>query len=295
MTTRAARCPYCENLTSMTRLFTPALTLLLLASALHVNAATAPAAAPAKRPAAWCEEQWAAASPDYLQRNDFDGLLARWQQLAGECRGTVAYEARLALAHTSLGDFNSARTTLESIDGLTSEYSWLAELMYLLNDSREHLATDRFDDDYLERLADRWEEYVRSHPNRPEGYRELGNVRMLQGRYEVAVANLEKAVASERQAWLIFRDLAIGYSMLGRYDETMLAGQEAIKQRRGLSTDPEFVYAIARANAGLGRIELARQAMDLIVRLKPEVKDEPDYKETVNFIRAQEKAGKRKP
>jgi tetratricopeptide (TPR) repeat protein len=274
----------------MTRPLTALLILCLLAPA-ALAAAAAPAA---KRSGAWCEKQWSAQAPDYLQRNDFDGLLARWQQLAPECRGTVAWESRLALVHSSLGDFGAARATLEGIDGLDSEYAWLAELMFLLNDSREHVATGRFDADYAARLADSWAEYIKAHPGRPEGYRELGNLYMLQGRYAEAVANLEKATAADSQVWLVFRDLTIGYTELGRYQEALLAAAEATAKRPHLTQDAEFILALGRANAGLGRFELAYKALELIATQKPEVKDDPQYAATERFIRAQEKGDKRR-
>ncbi|MDF2446009.1 MAG: Tetratricopeptide repeat [Moraxellaceae bacterium] len=271
----------------MIRPLTALLTLCLLVPAVL-------AAPAAKRPASWCEEQWRAQAPDYLQRNDFNGLLARWQQLAPECRGTVAWESRLALVHSSLGDFAKARATLEGIDGLNSEYAWLAELMYLLNDSREHVATGRFDTDYAARLAGSWEEYIKAHPGRPEGYRELGSLHMLQGRYAEAVANLEKATAADSQVWLVFRDLTIGYTELGRYQEALLAAAEATAKRSDLTQDAEFILALGRANAGLGRFELAYKALELIAKLRPEVKGDPQYAATEQFIRAQEKGGKQR-
>jgi hypothetical protein len=77
-----------------------------------------------------CEKEWLARSAQYtLERpEDYVGLLQDWKQLEPRCRGTVAYEARLATIYFYLGQPAKAREAIDSVAGVRSAYDNLIEL-----------------------------------------------------------------------------------------------------------------------------------------------------------------------
>lgn len=247
---------------------------------------TAPALGLSTQNADWCYSQWQIESAKYSGKagEDYQGLLPQWQTYEGKCKGSVIYEAELALLYSQLNDHQKARQALAAVDYSKSKYAYMADLVKLINQANERISSNSVDEQFVLGLEDQYLAYTKKYPNIPEGYAQLGTVQVDLKKFSSAASNLERAVESGQQQWLVYRGLAISYAAIGRYSESYAAASSAMTLRGGLTSDPPLMYAIAISNAGLGKFTEARQALLVISTKEPEVKSDPDFIEAVQFV-----------
>ena len=243
--------------------------------------------------AAWCEQQWRTESTRFVvnerEAPNYAGLIKQWETYRPKCEGTVAYEARLAIALALSGRFEDAKRALAPVEAQQSPHSNLVEIARLQIDTRELLA-DPVPNKRARLLAieKRYRDLVRRYPNWPVGFAALGGVQTTLEMHREAVASLEKGKSADADVWGVYRNLAVSYAALGRYKDALQAADEAIDLKPTLMSDPDFVYAGAVANAGLGDFKSARTALQVLVTKRPGVREDPDFAKTLAFIRSRE-------
>jgi hypothetical protein len=72
------------------------------------------------------------------------------------------------------------------------------------------------------------------------------------------------------------------------------AGRRAQELRKSLISDPQFMYALAKAYAGAGNIKVAEMTLQILRQEKPSEHGSADWHDAINFIAAQIKAGNQK-
>jgi tetratricopeptide (TPR) repeat protein len=251
----------------------------------------------------WCEQQWEITTNNVAVEFDasYRDAIAQWEKLAGKCSGTIAYEARLATIYALANEPVKARRVLQGIAGKESEYGYLAEMAQLQVETSEALATGTSPEkkDKLEGVARKYVTFVKKYPRWPTGYAVLGGLQTTLGQHQAAVRTLmagievtDKEKRASPNLWGVYRNLTISYAALGEYRTALDAGDIAYEMKKGISSDQYFMYAMARAYAGVGNFQAAQNALNLILAKKPEVRGDPEFVDTVNFAAARARAGK---
>lgn len=256
--------------------------------AIAVTAFIAPAHS-AERDAGWCEQEWLKHSATHVDREvpDYRSLLTSWQQYATPCSGTVAYEARLAIIYLYLDQTARAEEALRGVVSAKSEYRHLVETAQVLIDAKKRVRGKGVSERDLEELEHRFLDIVQKYPGHPEIYALLGAMESELGRHDAAVEFYKAALAGSpgmSQQWGVYRNLTISYADAGRYREAYDTAGATISRRKSVMSDKYFVYAVARAEAGLGKFADAQTALRVIAAKDSSVKADPDFLKTVDFV-----------
>jgi tetratricopeptide (TPR) repeat protein len=241
----------------------------------------------------WCERQWAIESASAGERGprDLTELLMRWKGHGLKCSGTVAYEARLAMAYAMSGDPAAAQRELKSVAGIQSDYGHLVEFGAVVVDyfSVANGAPTR---DGVRRLEGELRAFTEKYPRFADGQAMLGGIETTLGKHAEAIKALELGLHSSMDTSGAYRNLAISYAAVGRYEDAIHAADAAYRLDKGLTSDPYFVYAVAIADAGVGKLEDAELALRVIAAKKPEVRRDPEFKKALDFVLARMPQGK---
>lgn len=234
-----------------------------------------------------CEQKWIEESSHFVKHSpaDYDGLLRHWLAQAPVCKGSVVYEARLAMAYSFNQRPDQARQALAGLQKNGSPYAYLIELSELTIESNLVL-TQGADEASAKQLEQRFLAFVKKHPAVAEGQAMLGGILTGLDKHEEAIKALRVGLKSSGNLSGTYRNLTVSFASLGRFQEALAAADEAFKLDRKLSGDAYFVYAVAKSNAALGQLKEAEMALRLIAAKKPEVRRDPDFKEAVEFVTA---------
>ncbi len=212
-------------------------------------------------------------------------LLAEWKSLDKKCRGTGIYEARLASLYLTLGDSKKARETLRGVKA-PSRYEALATTIKL----RAELAEKEQGRSQLEAIETEAAQVVTRHPDYIPLLSMLGTLRVKLDKYDAAIGPLEAATRHpDGNRWTTHRNLTIAYSYSGQYRPALAAGDKAYAGNKELTSDEEFMYALALAYAATDDISAAKDALELILNKKPQLNEDPKFQQTV--LRARELSG----
>lgn len=257
---------------------------------LAILAASSAAYADIDKKETLCYEKWKSVSAEPGLSEDYQALLKAWQHNSALCAGTTPYQANLAITNALLGDFKEANKALEGVKGKGSEYSYLIELARLQIYTQQLVTSGEANEKSLHDLEAKYFDFVKSYPERPEGFGLLGGLQTTIGKHQESIKNLEESLnkpeSQSLQLYGVYRNLTISYSAVGEYQKSLSSANQAMSLKRGLTSDQYFMYAFAISDAGLGKIEEAKAALLLISAKKPEVKSDPDFIEAVNFVRA---------
>lgn len=254
--------------------------------------------------AEWCEQQWEIVSGDSAQglQPPYKDILARWQAYRSKCEGTVVYEARLALLYAQMNEPGRARQILGALRGKNSDYDYLVEIASLQADASEILADTGSDKRArMKALEAKYEAFVNKYPDFVPGYSMLGGIETTLDEHQQAIrtliAGLNRTDKDKRRSpnlWGMYRNLTISYAETGNYRTALGAADVAFELKKGITADPYFVLAVAKANAGMGDFKAAHDALNVIGAKVPTVKSDPKFQETVRFVAAQEQAAKQR-
>jgi tetratricopeptide (TPR) repeat protein len=126
----------------------------------------------------------------------------------------------------------------------------------------------------LDSARERFERAIKIDPEEIDASYQLGRIARAQKRYSDAIQHFEQVVArnpthSQHEVW---REVAATYIAAGQYDDARTALQQFLEHR---PSDPEGLYLMGRAHAGLGH---QREAKSLMQQCIEAVKTAPAYK-----------------
>jgi tetratricopeptide (TPR) repeat protein len=237
----------------------------------------------------WCDARWEEISSEYSYKSppDYEGLLAVWKRLEGACAGQPRYWARLALTYFYLDRLKEAQSALASMRPADRQKESLVQLVQILVDAATLLDQRDRSEDELISLEQRLHAYSKENPSDAAGLSLMADVLSQLGRHQVAVESYEtalKAIGVSRRSVGLLRNLTIGYVDVGRYEDAYNVAGTALSLDKGLFTDLYFICAAAKAQAAIGKIKGAQDALTVIAAKRPEVKQDPHFKATVAYV-----------
>ncbi len=126
----------------------------------------------------------------------------------------------------------------------------------------------------LDAARERFERAIQIDADEIDAHYQLGRIALLQKRFADAVRNFEQVVArdpahSQHEIW---REVGATYIAAGQFEDARDALERFIEQR---PSDPEALYLMGRAHAGLGHRREAASSMQACIEA---VKTAPAYK-----------------
>lgn len=242
--------------------------------------------------AEWCEEQWKIVSANNTIPNqeDYSALLAKWKEYGAECTGTVAYEARLSTIYSLSQNPDKAREILRAVNATESDYRHLVDLALLQAETTEVMYGELSRGDVVS-LEKKYLDFVKKYPTFYDGHGMLGSIQTILGKYDRAISSLEFALQSSMELWSVYRNLTICYAEVGDYERAFKAADAAYVRNSQITADPYYMYAYAKASAGIGKIKSAETALKIIAAKVPEVRSHPGFKDAVDFVLARKADG----
>jgi len=254
--------------------------------------------------AEWCERQWEIVSADSGEalQSPYKDILARWQKYRGKCEGTIAYEARLALLYAQMNEPSRAREILKTLGGTKSHYDHLVEVAALQTELSEIMLEGETDKrPRIKAVEAKYMVLVRKYPNFVPAYSMLGGMQTALDEHQEAIRTLiaglnhtDKDKRRSPNLWGVYRNLTVSFAETGDYRRALGAADVAFELKKGISSDPYFAFAVAKASAGTGDFKTAHDALNVIAAKVPRVRSDPKFKETVDFVVAKEHPSKQK-
>ena len=126
----------------------------------------------------------------------------------------------------------------------------------------------------VEAARERFERAIQIDPEEIDAHYQLGRLALLQKRFADAVKNFEQVVSrdpahSQHEIW---REVGATYIAAGQFEDARDALERFLEQR---PSDPEALYLMGRAHAGLGHRREAASSMQACIEA---VKTAPAYK-----------------
>lgn len=126
----------------------------------------------------------------------------------------------------------------------------------------------------LDAARERFERAVQIDPEEIDAYYQLGRIARQQKRFADAVQNFEQVVKRDpaHSQYEVWREVAATYISANQFDDARNALEQFLEHR---TSDPEGLYLMGRAHAGLGH---NREATSLMHACIEAVKTAPAYK-----------------
>lgn len=238
-----------------------------------------------------CETAWEDLSKQYVQGTpspDYAALLLAWKNLEQACGKSPRYRARLALIYFYLDRPQEAKDAVATLSPEQAEREPLVELTQILADIGLLRGGSAHEDD-LQAVEQRLRVYASKNPRDPVGIALLADVLNELGRYAAAIEAYEavlKSIGTTARSVGVMRNLTITYEQAARHEDAYtLAGKALQFDRAGLTADLDFMCAAARAQASLGKMQGARDTLTLLANKQPEIREHPDFKAAVDFVK----------
>ncbi|HEY0004311.1 MAG TPA: tetratricopeptide repeat protein [Pyrinomonadaceae bacterium] len=126
----------------------------------------------------------------------------------------------------------------------------------------------------LDQARTRFERAIEIDPEETDSYFQLGRIARAEGRLPDAIKHFEQVVTRDQSHALyeIWREIGATYIAAGQFEDARDALERFLEHR---SLDPEGLYLLGRAHAGLGHQREAADAMQACIEA---VKTAPAYK-----------------
>lgn len=222
-----------------------------------------------------CEKEFAMVTND-AEYQDHSARIARWKSLESECGGNGQYELRLGALYTLANRDEEAREVLARGLRIKSEYAKDIRLSLFDLDLRSGRLAE------AEREANA---LIAEYPQWRGGHRALGQVRLVQQRFDDSVAELEAANAIEASSGSNAL-LAIAYYKLHRYRESALSMQRALRLDRSSLANTSAVVAAAYSLVALGHVPEADDLLKNHKTVHPSASEDASYVAAVKRVEA---------
>jgi tetratricopeptide (TPR) repeat protein len=160
-------------------------------------------------------------------------------------------------------------------------------LVSLQIEVKEQLLANNLDRNALKKIKEKYVGYINKYPHVSDGYAQLGAVQILLEEFPESLVSLikakELAMPHQMQAGL-YRNFVIAYFENGKYNEAYEAAGMAIGFQKYVTDDKFFMYSLAKTEASLGKYEDAQTALKVIAAKVPNIKSDPDFIESVDYV-----------
>jgi len=258
--------------------------------------------------AEWCEQQWVAQEvypKGYDAPTNRNPEVDDWLALSDRCKGTIAWEARLAMAYVNLDRPSAAREALAQLqNSRQSMYGYLidlAEIDLMITELMDSSAGSTVPSDKAQAIEDRFTSHMTtyySNANLEDAVDALiafGSFEGSLGEFEAAVELLEMADQVRKPArgkLALYRNLTVNYAALGKFRDAEDAARSALRLSPIVMTSPNFVYALARSQSSLGLRDEAQASIRKLAQLRPDVALGDEFKVARAFVDQKARAAK---
>lgn len=223
-----------------------------------------------------CEAAFAAVSDD-AKYQDLAAKIAQWSSLEAQCGGTGQYELRLGALYTLANKDQQAREALTRGLRVKSEYDKDIRLSLFDLDLRQGRVAD------AEQGATA---LIAEFPQWRGGHRALGQVRLVQGRFEESVTELEAANTIEPSSGT-YTLLTMAFYKLQRYRESAVSMQRALRLDRAALAHTQAVVAAAYSLVALGHVPEADDLLKQHASVQPNSAKDRSYSAAVSRVQAE--------
>ncbi len=204
-----------------------------------------------------------------------DELIKKWTTLENKCRGTGLYEYRLGKFYIAAGDYSKSEKIIEN--GLKYDTSFNKELLLAKGDiflhRKEYVKAEKAYRVVTERF-----------PNWYGGFNYLGFALFAQGKNKEAVGFLNKANALEEHPGT-YRTLTLAHYLLDNHEQSVEALNRAFSLDELILADRDPMIAGIRSYVELGKYEVSRKLLVMLLSNKPEIKNDQEYLKAGLFLR----------
>jgi tetratricopeptide (TPR) repeat protein len=208
-------------------------------------------------------------------RSDLSSRIERWKALASQCSGTGQYELRLGALYTLANRDAEAREALTRALTLKTDY---------LRDIKLSLFDLDLRSGALQVAEKRALELVSEFPEWRGGHSALGKMRLVQGRFEESISELEEANAIEPASGT-YTLLTMAYYKKNLYLESARSMQRALRLDRAALEHAQAVVAAAYSLVALGHVPEAQDLLEKHKSVQPRAADDPFYARAVETVR----------
>lgn len=135
---------------------------------------------------------------------------------------------------------------------------------------------DVLDDEEYRDVQNKYQSLVDQFPEWFEGYSGLALLEVMRNNCEVAVKHA--TVANSKQAnSTSFYALTLCYAKMGRYEDAVSAANTTVSLNESLTKNSEFMIHSAFAFTEVGKYEVARNLLAMILKEKPEIKSDERF------------------
>lgn len=201
--------------------------------------------------------------------------ISSWLAKEESCSGSGYYEYHLSKLYISVREYDEASYWIKKGLSLKTEYSKFLSLA--VGDLNLHQKN------YNEAIK-AYERTIEKYPSWYVGYSNMGFALMASGRPGDALPHFEKAISLGGD-FNTYRDATLAYYLVGKHEESIAALNSAYNLNNGILRDRDPMIAGIRSYAELGRFELAKKMLALLLHYRPELKEDTEYLKTGHFVK----------
>ena len=205
-----------------------------------------------------------------------DELISSWEALESRCGDNGFYEYHLSKLLISSGHYAKAKNTIASGLELNSPYD--KELMLASGDIFLH----------QKQYANAESEYkavVEKYPDWYLAYNYLGFALFAQGDNAQAIEQLNQANSLQEDSDS-YRTLTLAYYLIGDHEESVESLNRAFSLDESILGDRDPMVAGIRSYADLGKFEISRKLLVMLLERRPELRSDQEYLRAGMYLRA---------
>lgn len=202
-------------------------------------------------------------------------LIETWSAQEDRCQGTGFFEYQMSKLHIAYAEYDKAFAWIER--GLQHDTAYNRELSLAKGDIALHQGNyGQAEAHYIEVTAE--------YPQWFAGFDYLGFSVFAQGRYQQAVDHLNKANSLQESADA-YRTLTLAHYMLGNHEQVIDSLNRAYSLNEAILSDRDPMIAGVRSYAEVGRFDLSRDMLALLLREDPNIKSDQEFLHAGYFLR----------
>ena len=188
--------------------------------------------------------------------------------LGAKCGNTIEYSLELGSYYIKLKDYDyAARYFKAVIDGDNNA----AHLGYL-GLGKIHLHKMEF-----QRASEVFSKIVQDYPEWDKGYEHLGIAYVQSEKFKEAIQVLERGSEINRNNHQIFRYLGFAYFYISKPEEAISNFDNAFSLNQQLLLDKLMIIAASRSYIDIGKFEVAKSLLTILISNIPEIENDPQY------------------
>jgi tetratricopeptide (TPR) repeat protein len=206
---------------------------------------------------------------------DVSERIHKWEALEPQCKGTGLYEYQLAKYYIQIREYKKSEEAIEN--GMQQKTVYDKELALARGDIYLH-QKDYAEAEKVYRMV------IKEYPDWYAGYNYLGFSLFAQGKNQEAVTYLDKANKLTETADT-YRTLTLTHYLLGNYEKAVESLNRAFSLDESIIGDRDPMVAGVRSYAELGKFEVARNLLAMLLQKRPDIKNDQEFLKAGLFLR----------